>query len=297
MSEARQFSYSRILDYATCPRKYYWRNVRRIVPVEKHKALSFGYCMSEALRAWRRSSSVEDAKEAFVAAWVSDGKILKQEFDPDDPKDFRTVHRGFDLIKEYTSQYPDEPSQVIQSEVKFDGVSLGIVDGVAIQARGRIDGVLMIGNDINVLEDKTTSALGPSFFKTIKSSLQVSLYLWISDQLGLFKIGDKSTTPRCIINAMRVHPKEFKFDRDIVLKSRSKLNLIQENLLDWVKQIFWSEKTGIYPMNDIDGSICEKYNGCEYLPLRYATKSMQDTLIESSFKPLEHHEPKEEETI
>lgn len=293
MSEIRQFSYSRILDYATCPRKYYWHNVAKITPIEKSKALTFGYCMSEALRAWRRSGKVDDAKDAFVKAWIDDDKNLKQKADPNDPKDFRTVERGFELIQEYTRQYPDEPSQVIQSEVKFDGIPLGVVDGIAIQSRGRIDGVLRIGNDINILEDKTTSALGPSFFKTIKSSFQVSLYLWVSDQLGLFKIGEKPTTPRCVINAMRVHPKEFKFDRDIVMKSRHKLNLIQENLLDWIRQIFWSEQTGIYPMNDIDGSICEKYGGCEYLPLRYATKSMQETLIKSSFKPLEYQEPEE----
>lgn len=287
MSEIRQFSYSRILDYATCPRKYYWRNVAKIVPVKKSKALTFGYCMSEALRAWRRNENIEDAKEAFINAWIDDDQNLKQKFDPDDPKDFRTIERGKELIQEYAQQYPDESSQVIQSEVKFDEIPLGTVDGIAIQAKGRIDGVLRIGDDISILEDKTTSALGPSFFKTIKSSLQVGLYLWVSDQLGLFKIGDKPTTPRCIVNAIRVHPTEFKFDRDIVIKSRTKLDSIRENLLDWIKQIFWSERTGVYPMNDIDGTVCEKYGGCEYLPLRYATIAMQETLIKSSFRPLE----------
>jgi hypothetical protein len=281
--KTRTFSYSRILDYATCPHKHYLRNVCGIVSKNKHKALSFGHCMSEGMREWRKAGDLNSAKEAFVKAWDLDGKNLKMTFDIDDPKDYRTVKRGFEILQAYANEYPSEPQQTLQSEIKFDGIFLGVVEETEIYLRGRIDSIFTIGNDISIDEDKTTSQLGPMFFNSLRDSMQVGLYLWVANQLGLFNIGNKPTTPRCILNAILVHPKETRFARDITIKSRSKLRAVKNNCLDWARQILIAEKLNIFPMNDVDNSICTKYGGCDYLPLRYVDGSMRERLLEAEY--------------
>jgi len=280
---SRTFSYSRILDYATCPQRYKKKNVLKILPRRKAKALAFGSCMSESLRVWRKSNNLDVAKEAFVNIWDQEGQILSKSFNPKTPEDYRTIERGFKILKAYTEEYPDEPKQIIQSEVKFDNVYLGNVEDTEIFLRGRIDSIFKIGNDISIDEDKTTSTLGPKFFNPLRDSMQVGLYLWVADQLGLFNIGGKSTTPRCILNAILVHPKKFLFNRDITIKSRGKLNEIAKNALNWVTQILVAESLDLFPKNDVDNSICTKYGGCDYLPLRYAQGSIEDRLLKTEY--------------
>ena len=63
----RYFSYSGILTYATCPMKYFWNYRRKITPVEKAQALSFGYCMSEGLKGYRTEGTLEAAKRDLKA--------------------------------------------------------------------------------------------------------------------------------------------------------------------------------------------------------------------------------------
>ncbi|GAH83408.1 unnamed protein product, partial [marine sediment metagenome] len=190
----------------------------------KAKPLSFGSCTSKGLESYRLTGSVDEAMKAFSNAWEKDGKVLLVELDPDNPKDFRTVKRGLQLMKEYAEEYPDDPSQVVGSkspegergaEIKFDDIYLGIVNGTEIFLRGRIDGIFKVGDDIYIVEDKTTSRLGETFLQILRDSLQINIYLWVADMLGLFTVGDKKKTPKCLMNAMRVHPTEFKFKRDV----------------------------------------------------------------------------------
>ncbi len=281
--EERFFSYSRILSYATCPMKYYWEYVYNIVPIEKPKALSFGHCMSRGLEAYRRTGTLKDAKEMFFQAWIEEGKNLKQKLDPDNPKDFRTVERGFEILEDYTKEYPNEHEVIIQPEVKFT-VPMGILNETKIIFRGRIDGVLWVGKDAAINEDKTTSILGEKYLPNLRDSLQIALYLWAADESGLFKLGGKTITPRCLMNVIRVHPEKYEYKRDIAIKSRMHLHSAVENALQWIDRILASEKSGIFPKNDADNSVCTKYGGCSYLPLRYKNPSIIESLIKTEYK-------------
>lgn len=296
----KSYSYSKILDYATCPQKYYLRNVLKLQPTKKAKPLSFGHCTSKGIEAYRLTGSVDQAQKAFEAAWEDDGKVLLIESDPDNPKDFRTVKRGLQLMKEYAEEYPDDPMQVVGSnkpdgergtEIKFEDVFLGIINQVKIYLRGRIDGIFKINEDIYIVEDKTTSRLGETYIPILRDSMQINIYLWVANILGLFSVGDKRKTPKCLMNAMRVHPTEFKFKRDVAIKSRPHLELAKQNALWWIDRIMKSEEDGCFPMNDIDNSTCTQYGGCDFLPLRYIEGSLRDSILKNEF---EVKKPREE---
>lgn len=279
----RTFSFSRIQDYSTCPQRYYFRRILKIVPKEKSKALSLGWCISRGLEAYRRGGSFKEVSEAFTDAWNEEGQILRVEFDPEYPKDFRTVKRGLEILKDYMREYPDEASYIIEPEVTFKDLELGSVEDTRILLQGRIDGILKIGGDIGINEDKTTASLGPTYLPKLRNTLQIHLYLWAADVQGLFKIGGKNKVPKCLLNAIKSHPTEHAYDRDIVLRSRPFLELARQNALNWVKQILLAEEHNLYPLNDLNTNVCNAYGGCDYLPLRYAVGSVRENLIENEY--------------
>lgn len=274
----RYFSYSKILDYATCAQKYYLKQRLGIEPKEKAKPLAYGYCMSMALRTYRKGEGEDAARQAFMAAWEEDGQTLILEPDPNIPKDFRSVKRGLQMVHEYIEKYPDDPKQMIEPEISFE-ISLGVIDNVEIILRGRIDGVIADNRDICIIEDKTTSRLGETFLPNLAGSLQIKIYLWVADQKGLFEIGGKKKTPRCLMNAMRTHATEFRFKRDITIQSRPQLELAKDNVISWIKRILAAERDGNFPLNDVDNTVCTKYSGCEYLPLRYKEGTVRESLL------------------
>ena len=278
----REFSYSKILSYATCPSKYKKRYVEGIYPVAKAKPLSFGYCTSKGFEGYRTEGTFEAAKNGFKKAWQEDGKVLSIRFDPNNEKDFRTVERGIEILEDYIRQYPNDPSQAVEPEVKFK-VEIGKIGNTDIVLVGRIDGIISINNDVCIIEDKTTSRLGPSYLRILKDSLQIGLYLYAANEYGLFDIGGKKRTPRCLMNAIKVHSKEFKYDRDIVIKSASKLIQYRDNALNWIRAIIAAEETDCFPMNDADNLTCTKYSGCEYLPLRYTMGTIRENLLKNEY--------------
>jgi hypothetical protein len=239
--------------------------------------------MSNAIRFYRSTASFDEAAKAFQDAWIEDGKILSIRTTDEDPKDFRTVQRGLEILEAYVKFYPDDPENTIRPEVSFE-VPVGVVRDRNIMLRGRIDGVVSDGKGgARIGEDKTTSRLGDTFFDALRGSLQIGLYLYAADQYGLFDIG-KRTTPSCLMNAIKVHPKEFKFTRDVAIKSRNTLHFFKENALRWVDRMIASEEENIYPLNDIDNSTCTKYGGCDYLPLKYAEGELRKALLLHNFQ-------------
>ena len=289
----REFSFSKILTYSTCPQKYslVYGNPRRILPIKKAKPLALGSCLAKGFEGYRITGTLEGASDAFQKEWIKDGKVLSIRPDPENPKDFRTVERGLEVLKDYIRQYPGEDKQMIEPEVRFR-IKIGEINGTAIFLVGRIDGVFLLGKDICVVEDKSTSMLGPTYLQNLRDSLQIGLYLYAAERQGLFDVGGKKKTPKCLMNAVKVHLKEFKYDRDLAVKSRIHLERYKDNAMDWIRRIISSEETGIFPKNDADNLTCTKYGGCEYLPLRYAEGNIRERLLKNEYKVLEGKEKK-----
>ena len=273
----RSFSWSKINSYAFCPMLYKHRYLERLKPVKKASALSLGFCMASGLNAFRKKGDRDDAFAAFTNAWEEDEKVLflKKE---DDPR--RSVTRGLEILSAYIDNYPKEADTVVQPEVSF---STEVAPNIIFN--GRIDAVVRLQDgSLAIIEDKTTSRLGDTFFTRLKGSSQILWYLWVANKMGLFEIEGKKQMPKCLLNAIYIHPTTLRFERDITIKSTSVLELAKENMLSWIKQIFLAEEQNLFPINNVDNSQCTAYGECDFLSLKFAPKNLQERIIKNEFK-------------
>lgn len=273
----RNFSWSRINTFANCPYRYKLRYIDHIVPVKKAPALALGYAMSCGLKAYRQTGDRDAAFTGFTDAWKEDGQVLlvKKE---DDPR--RSVERGLEILGNYMDKYPDEPDMFVRPEVKFD---IEVAPG--INFTGRIDGVVrLIDGSLAIDEDKTTSRMGKTYFPNLRGSSQILWYLWVAKEMGLFDVEGKKHSPKCLLNALYIHPETDFFDRDITIKSARVLDLARDNMLMWINRIIAAEEADCFPMNDVDNSRCIEYGGCDYLPLKYLRGSLRERIIKNEFK-------------
>lgn len=272
----RTFSWSRINSYAFCPQLYKHRYIEKIKPKKKALALSLGYAMSCGVQTFRQTGKKDETLKSFTDAWKEDGKVLKL-IKGDDP--IRSVERGLEILSAYIDNYPDEADHIVQPEVAFN---VEIMPNVIFN--GRIDAVTrMSDGSLAIIEDKTTSRLGSTFFTRLKGSSQILWYLWVANNLGLFNVDGKTHMPKCILNAIYIHKENLRFERDITIKSTNILECAHQNMLNWINQIFLAEEKDFFPCNDIDNSQCSAYGGCDYLSLKYTPKKLKDRFIQNEF--------------
>lgn len=262
--DIRSFSFSKISTFTTCPFSYSLRYLEHLTPKDKSPALILGGSMAVGLATFRRTGDRAEALNTFASYGISEGMRLTLQ---EDPK--RSVERGAKILSAYMDAYPDEPEKVmrvgglalVEQDFKIpiyrkDGTFFlfeGVIDGIFQGKRGKLD----------VIEDKTVSRLGSSFFKKLKQSLQVSWYLMASMDLGLIA----EQAPRCILNAIYIHEKNLRFERDMTIKSKAYLALCREDLINLVDHILAAEERGIFPRYGVDGDTCLKYGGCDFLPI------------------------------
>jgi len=273
----RTFSWSRINAYARCPCYYQKLYIEKIVPIKKSPALSLGRNMAKGLDTYRTTGDKDKALKSFTKSWAKEGKILAVTKEIDSK---RSVERSLEILSNYITKYPDDPLNVIKSEINF---KVEITDDILFT--GRIDGVFHLADDsLAIIEDKTASRLGDSYFVRMKGSSQALWYMWVANELGLFEIEGKKHMPKCIINAIYIHKENNRFERSMTIKTSRLLNLAYENMKLWIRQILKAEELDLFPMNDVDNSICTAYGGCEYLPLKYTTGNMRERILRNEFK-------------
>lgn len=215
--------------------------------------------MSQGLEHFRNTGDVVSSAEVLIKACSEDDSELVGS-KIDDPK--RSIERLVEIFSGYCAEYPNEPKTVIQPETPFE---IFIDSAERIIFRGVIDVVIeMADGSPAIIEDKTTSRLGETFFRYHKDSPQVLWYLRTADQLGLFT-KPKSSIPKAIINAIYIHPTQFRFERDIAIKPRRILDESYHDMLDWISEILSAEELNFYPRNFC---FCHEYGGCDYLLLR-----------------------------
>jgi len=273
----RNFSWTRISCFADCPYKYKLRYLDHLRPIKKASALSLGYCMSRGLQTYRQTGNQDKAVDAFIAAWKEDRKVLLLE-KKDDPR--RSVERGLEILKNYVEEFPEEKTFVVAPEVNFETEVAPSINFI-----GRIDAVIRMADEsLAIIEDKTTSRLGPSYFTRLKGSSQVLWYMWVANKLGLFDLEGKKQMPKCLINAIYIHAETRRFERDITVKSVKTLEQAQQNMLKWINRIIAAEEANCFPRNDLDNSVCTAYGGCDYLPLKYVAESLKERIIKKEFQ-------------
>ena len=192
----------------------------------------------------------------------------------DDPK--RSVEGLVEIMYNYCEEYPNDPKNVVQPEITFE-IKLTDTDIF----RGRIDGVIRLSDGSPaLLEDKTASVLGKTFFEKLKLSYQILWYMWVAEKMGLFDVG-KRTAPKCLMNALYIHPTEYRFPRDILIKSRSNLENAHQDLLRWIAYIKACTELNFFPRNT---DRCKDWGGCTYRVLSDCDDKLKNRILSAEFK-------------
>lgn len=200
----------------------------------------------------------------------------------------RSVERGLEILQEYINNYPDDPDRFIRPEIRFKEE---IMDEIFYE--GRIDGVFRNEDGLLAVdEDKTASRLGDYYFNELRHSYQVLWYLWIAKKLGLFEIYGEQN-PICLMNAIYINSKQFRFERQIAIKTKREVDASFVDLCHWIRMIQMSIENNLWPR--ANSNICLMYGGCDYLPLRNVSEKNYQRIVEASYQFVPVHVDEEVE--
>lgn len=125
-----------------------------------------------------------------------------------------------------------------------------------IEYGGIMDGVVEFGPQVYVLEHKSTSQLGPTYFNQFKPNNQVTGYTWAAGQMSGMRVGG------ALINAVGVYKASTtRFERKPTSRSEAEIAEWLENVVREVNSIRRCDVTGEFPMRT---TACTMYGLCEY---------------------------------
>jgi len=238
--------YTTISDFLICRQKYYLRHRLNLVPKQTATALTFG-------GAWHK---------AMESVWTEKGKgeetLIKEYGKVEVPLgDKRTLELGKKVLENYLKEkgynghefYPN--MEVIGSEVshckEFDGV----------RYCGRMDKVVRWDGSIYVVEHKTASQLGFTFFLQFELNHQIDGYIYLcADKYG--------ECAGVLVDAVLIAKTKFNAMRDTPTRMPGHAERFEAELVDIARNIRWANDNESYPKNK---SLCQYYGECPYRDL------------------------------
>lgn len=258
---------SRITAFQRCPRYYYHHFILNLIPKREAVPLIVGRAVHSALAVFysgQKSSPEDHIHETFnqtreKADWMA------AELDDLSKQEDYTIQ----MFRWYKEQYPREPWTPLAPEVE------GFVPLGPHQFYFRIDMLVSWLGHPWLFETKTTSQLGPVFFRKFRLDPQLSLYTYAAEQsLGVLPKG-------AIINAIKKSRKldRAEFAREAITRTKPQLDLCvsqtiqQVNIMEMLaaKAIDLSAKGDndqAAEMYQMHFNECVRYNRtCDYMEL------------------------------
>lgn len=254
--EKRIYDSSCMSDFLHCPKLFYWRWVRTIVPKEESPALVFGRIWHDAMYIWYTTGDAEKAKKVFetLPKFIAD--------------DRRTAEHGKVIFEQYVERWGKEDWETLYLEKEF------IVDmGSGKMYAGRIDKICKWNGMIYPLDHKTTAQLGSYFFAGFRPSVQMDGYCYATRELC-------GSCAGMIINGISIaaNPKE-RFGRDISTRTPMELDRFPVQFDIWTKWIETAMLTKEFPLYYTH---CSNFGKCPYWEL--CVYGEDERTIEMKFK-------------
>lgn len=249
----RMYDSTVIRTYLECPKRFEYRWIRRIAPVNKSLPMIFGSLFHEALLIWYTSKDVEKAKKVFneLPKFVED--------------ESRTRERAALLLDKYIERWKDEPYKIRELEVEFHIM----MKGGSIFA-GRMDALIDWMNGTYVKDHKTSRILGLTFFRGFRPHFQIDGYCYACRELTGSCMG-------AIINGIQVCKTKMAFEKKISSRTEGELNSFP---IEYEKIVGRLEEDILKKSFFKNTSQCHHYGGCPYIDLC----TYGDDEISSKFK-------------
>ncbi len=270
-----ELDYTMMSTFNTCRRKFDYRFNRGLVGQTGATAPDFGKGVHCGLDSWYVTRDVDQAIGMFK-------KNYKEQPEVDDK---RTWKMGEWILKNYDTTYQDQPWKLVQSEQSFE---IPLPNGN--KHIGRIDKIVDWDGMLWVVDHKTTSQLGASYFKMAEPNLQFLGYVWAARQMGYQVVG-------VIVDAILVAKGLLE------ASSRAKLTPLarydkyvsQEELDEWLETVLrihgdikiCADQGVWYPNFDA----CNYYGECSYRRVCKEPKDIRERIIQLDYR-VEHWDPR-----
>lgn len=263
--------------HQTCPAKFDLRINQEWTVRRRSGALGFGAALHEGLCTWYKTGELSKSLVAIAEAWPQEHPI----------DDYRTREKCIQTMMDYVKTYPTESFKVIGygtddamvektfsletglylscwecgPDYEWDGDGAPVCPNCGapvepIEYGGIFDTLVEFGGRIFILEHKSTSVLGPTYFHQFKPNNQVTGYVWGASKLSGRPVGG------AIINAIGIYKSSStKFERSITTRSPADIEEWLRNVKAVCEEIQQHRRTGFWPMRT---SACTLYGICEF---------------------------------
>lgn len=187
---------SMLSAWRACPQQFFNRYILGLHPPGKSVHLHFGGCYARGLEMFRnaywgegksQTAAVAEGLKAITIAWGEE---------PNWPGSNKTYERCLEALVDYVKNYPPATERVVPirmpngecgGEFSFAYPLEGInhpTTGLPLLYSGRVDMLAKMGGLTVLVDDKTTTQLGPSWSNSWRVRAQFSGYVWLATQWG-----------------------------------------------------------------------------------------------------------------
>jgi hypothetical protein len=192
---------SGVQDFTTCARAAEFSTVKKRETAGEKSALFYGTTAHSALEVRKKAQLSGDLNSDWPEQQLS---LIETTYlsNPQPLDEWRSPDLLIQLIQKYNKQYPihDEPFSIIPGSIELPfAIPLGtaeigcdlptrvgprFVEKLNIIWTGRIDAIVNFDNSIFIMDHKTSSIGGPSYFEDFRLTSQMHGYVWAAWQLG-----------------------------------------------------------------------------------------------------------------
>jgi hypothetical protein len=173
-----------------CPKKFEWAFENRLRPRDgSTEPLDVGAAFHEAIYMARKTYWETEDPESGKLAGVRRLLSAAPDTDPGSSRSLDKILAAYDL---YTNQFPLEKAQPLvlngrpMFEVTFSiPLPINNLDGQPFLYSGRIDMIVNTSAGVYLLDDKTTTRMGPSWGDGWDLRFQFLGYMWAASQFGI----------------------------------------------------------------------------------------------------------------
>ncbi len=310
----------------TCPRKGLYKLLKKKRPARPRMALVFGSAIHKALEA--RDLDPSPMVSPAVEEKMIDGLLEVFGQNHVDDTDYRSLAYAIDTTREYNRQYKfdNAPPILVNGKPAVEipvAIPVGVLDiddelfisdpdidsgkphykhfdQLVIVFTGKIDRICTYNGSIYILDHKTTSMGGPTYFDEFYTSLQFKGYKWAAEKLiGKPVVG-------VIINALVCRPPKrdltvnYTFDRQVIPIADSHLEDWRHSFLGLIQTFlhYHSNQRELGPMAfPMNTSNCVgKYGRCDFFDVCQLCPSQREMMINTPLFETDNWSPLNEDS-
>lgn len=257
-------------QFCVCPRKFAYSSIGHLTPIRKSIHLHAGGAYAAGLETMRRAFydsnlSAEDSLEAGVVALIK----FYGSYEPLE-SDLKTCERMVGALLSYAQQYPLATDYLkpyrytnSKSAIEFTFAipleeCLHPVTKEPIIYAGRFDMLAVRDGVLYVVDDKTTSQLGPLWGNQWDLNSQFTGYVWAARQFGL-------PVAAAVVRGQSILKSSYGHAQHITYRPQWLVDRWYKQLVRNINAMItaWENQYFDYAL----GSACSAYSGCEFKTL------------------------------